>query len=116
MKARAEQAEAERDALRFRAQNAESEQSAAETAYSVAMRQMSEKDATIARRTARIAELESALRFGCGAAINSLHDESGNLPEWSSGSGIAVMLTALGCHEYQLNEKVRAALSREGGE
>jgi len=70
-----------------------------------------QRDAAIAR----IAELEKALRFGCGAAINGLNDESGSLPEWSEGSGIAVMLNALGCHERCLNERVRVALTDPKG-
>lgn len=66
-------------------------------------------------QSARISELEKALRFGCGAAINGLNDESGALPEWSEGSGIAVMLNALGCHERRLNERVRFALADPKG-
>jgi hypothetical protein len=56
--------------------------------------------------------LRAALRYGCGAAINSLVDD-GLPPEWSEGSGIATMLRALGCDSLTLDDDARAALSGE---
>ncbi len=85
---------AERDALRFRAQNAEAEQSAAETAYSVAMRQLSAEDAAIAHLTARVKELEEALHEIKGSASPDHW-----VPQYQHCVDVA-----------------RAALSREGGE
>ena len=53
--------------------------------------------------------LKAALRYGIGAAINEL--EAQNLPrEWSPGSGIGVMLAALGCKSTRYDDAVKAAL------
>lgn len=62
---------------------------------------------------ARVDELEGALRWSVGAAINSLVAD-GRLPEWSEGSGIGVGLRALGSSSLSLDDDARAAL--EGSE
>jgi hypothetical protein len=78
--------------------------------YTAALARAEKAEAERDALRARVNELRTAMQFGCGCAINDLNDESGSIPEWNKGSGIAVMLAALGCHENRLNEIVRQAL------
>ncbi len=64
----------------------------------------------LAEKETEIERLQSALRFGCGAAISSLPPGE---REWSPTSGIGIMLKALGCGALVYGDEVRAALANE---
>ena len=68
--------------------------------------------AEIVKRDAENERLREALRYRCGATINSLVAD-GIPPEWSEGSGIAIQLRALGCDSLRLDDAARAALSTD---
>lgn len=65
---------------------------------------------TIEALEAEVEHLRAALKYGIGCALNEL--QARGLPkEWSSGSGIGVMLAALGCGSTRYDDAVAALLS-----
>ncbi len=55
-------------------------------------------------------KLQAALKYGVGCALNEL--QARNLPkEWSSRSGIGVMLAALECGSTRYDDAVAALLA-----